>query len=166
MKKSILNLGIFIFLIFSLIAIISCKKDKTDTKETVPTPTPIRESLEISDFYNSGCLPRNDNDKAADTIGSVILERRGNDVLFEWPDFINECTDSIVVFPFLTGDTLEIWVKAFAGFNNKCICHYDIKATIKNLKPKRYLVKTYEAIEYSGLPRTWWEVFDSVWMNL
>ena len=169
MKKSILNLGIFIFLIFSLIAVVSCKKDKTDTKETVPTP--IRESLEISDFYNSDCLNRQDGEKA-DTIGSRIFDRQGDDLVFQWLDFYGNCdADSFMVRPYLIGDTIEIWTYEYHTILPSCVCRYNVSARIKNLKPKRYLLKTYAAISLlddsnSNYSWTWWDLTDSVWMNL
>ena len=161
MKKTVLIiLGAIAVMTASSVAITSCKKEKTDTDSI----NPVRQQLEVTDFYNSGCLPNN-NDKVPDTIGNVILERLGNDVLFEWPNFHNDCTDSIVVVPYLTGDTLEIWVKAYLEARKKCVCFYDIKATIKDLKPKRYLIKTYDAV-FLPSGNGAWDVWDSVWVNL
>ena len=161
MKKRFFLIGTVVIMLAGVVAISSCKKEKTTSVEN---NEPVRQQLAISDFYNSGCLPR-DNDKASDTLRNVILERRGNDVFFEWPNFYNDCTDSIVVEPYLTGDTLEIWVKGILEDRKKCVCFYDIKATIKNLKSKRYLINTYDAVV---LPdgRGAWDVWDSVWMDM
>ena len=176
MKKKII-IGAMAIVAVCLFAVSSCTKEKNETSSATTTSTtsttatvdddengdsPEVQQLMVTDIHNSDCLHGGEK---SDTIGGVItLDRRGNNLYFDWPRCMSGCgLDSFAVRSNIIDDTLEIDVRSYGQWAN-CTCNYDLNATINNVPSKRYFVKLYYCMVVLNDIRG--ELWYSKWMNL